>query len=202
MISEVLNNIVTIINSHISPKGTDPFLGLADISQIGDGEEVGRSSKSELLLSVVHVEEHPVKNSQINFKREKDNIGYKYLTMQRVHGTVLFSATNDYENSLRLLEKIIRFFQAKNVFMPSNTPQFELMNKTGNLHLGKITFDRANLNLAQLQQLWNVLGGDYRPSVVFKMSMFTVKEHDVRTHEAFLRRHNMGQLDRRRNATI
>jgi hypothetical protein len=194
MISKTLSTIVDIINNYMAPDDVNPPLGLADISQINDGGEVAQCAAYKLLLSVVHVEENDVVNSPETLKRENHAPRCDYSTLRQLEVTVLFSATNEYANALRLLEKVIRFFQIKNVFLPFNTPELEMLNKAGNAHVGKVTFDRVNLNLDQLQQLWNALGGDYRPSLVFKMRMAIVREQDVAARGPFLR-NMMGHMN-------
>lgn len=179
MVSEALNTIVALINNYILPGHTDEPLVLANISKVNDGDEFTQNMKDKLVLSIVNVEEDKVAKSPENYIRENSLIRYKNPAMH-LNLTVLFAATHDdYTTALRQLEKVIRFFQIKNVFTPENTAELNQTNTVNGFFIEKIIFDWVNLNLEQVHQLWTTLGGHYMPSVVFKLRMITIDENII-----------------------
>jgi hypothetical protein len=179
MVSEALNTIVALINNYILPGHTDEPVVLANISKVNDGDEFTQSMRDKLVLSIVNVEEDKVAKSPENFIKENSLIRYKNPAIH-INLTVLFAATHDdYTTALRQLEKIIRFFQIKNVFTPENTPALDQANTVNGFFIEKIIFDWVNLNLEQVHQLWTTLGGHYMPSVVFRLRMITIDENII-----------------------
>jgi hypothetical protein len=179
MIWEALNTIVDLINEYISPGATDDPLVLANISRVNDGDDFTPGMADKLVLSIVNIEEDKVARNPEHFIKENNVIRYKNPAIH-LNMTVLFAATHtDYTNALPRLEKVIRFFQIKNVFTPANTPQLQTINEINNINIEKVIFDWVNLNLEQVHQLWTTLGGHYMPSVVFKMRMITIDEKQI-----------------------
>jgi hypothetical protein len=178
MIAEALDTIVGLINNYVMPGFTDPPLVLANISKVNDGDEF-ISMNDKLVLSIVNVEEDKVAKSPENFVKDKSLIKYKNPAIH-LNLTVLFAATHDdYGTALKQLEKVIRFFQIKNVFTPENTPTLDQTNQVNGFAIERIVFDWVNLNLEQVHQLWTTLGGHYMPSVAFRLRMITIDEYVI-----------------------
>lgn len=179
MISESLNVIVELINVFISPSSTDDPLLLSNISKYNDGNEFSAALNDKLILSIVNIEEDRVAKSPENYVKENSMIRYKNPAIP-INLTVLFAATHgDYEQAIMLIEKVVRFFQVKNVFTPANTPELSTINEVNGINIEKIIFEWVNLNLEQVNQLWTTLGGHYMPSFVMKMRMFTIDEQQI-----------------------
>ncbi len=182
MIYEALNATVGLINEYISPGLTDEPLILGNISKVNDGDDFTVNMQDKLVLSVVNIEEDKVAKSPENFIKQNSTIQYKNPAIH-LNITLLFAATHNYDNAIPLLEKIIRFFQRKYVFVPADTPELDQVNQVNDFTIERLVFDWVNLNLEQVHQLWTTLGGHYMPSVAYKMRMVTIDEHLI-THEA------------------
>lgn len=179
MIAEALNVMVELINEYIAPSSTDDPLIFTNISKYNDGNEFSSSLNDKLILSVVNIEEDRVAKSPENYIKENSLIRYKNPAIP-INLTVLFAATHtNYDQAIMLIEKVIRFFQIKNVFTPENTPEILEANEVNDLIIEKILFEWMNLNLEQVHQLWTTLGGHYMPSVIFKVRMFMIDEHVI-----------------------
>ena len=176
MIYEALNTIVGLINEYISPGLTDEPLILANISKVNDGDDFTVGMQDKLVLSIVNVEEDKAARIPENFIKQNSLIMYKNPAIH-LNITLLFAATHNYDNAIPLLEKVIRFFQRKYVFVPADTPEIDQINQVNNFTIEKLIFDWMNLNLEQVHQLWTTLGGHYMPSVAFKMRMLTIDDN-------------------------
>ena len=89
---------------------------------------------------------------------------------------VLFSAyfsSNNYGESLRFISFIIAYFQGKNVFTKSNTPN---MDKK----LEKLSIEIVDMSMDALSNLWSLLGANYMPSVLYKIRILHFDESVVR----------------------
>lgn len=83
---------------------------------------------------------------------------------------VMFAATFSgarYSESLKLLEAATAFFQSRPVFDPQNTPNLDR-------GIEKLSFELENLSIADLGNLWGVLGGRYVPSVLMRARMVVI----------------------------
>lgn len=200
MLSEALTTIVDIINDYISPGSTDAPLVLANISKANNGDDSSSSMTDKLVLSIVNIEEDRVARSPENYIKENNIVKYKNPAIH-LNITLMFAATHEYVNALPLLEKIIRFFQIKNVFTPVNTPELAAVNEVNSINIEKLIFDWVNLNLEQVHQLWTTLGGHYMPSVIFKMRMVTIDENVIQK-EALPIKDIIGHVDHIKNGVI
>ena len=179
MIAETLNIIVKLINVYISSSTTDDPLILTNISKYNDGNEFSDDLTNKLILSIVNIEEDRIAKSPKNYVKENSLVRYKNPSTP-INLTLLFAAThNSYDTALMLVEKVIRFFQIKNVYTPSDTPDLQSLNESSSVNIDKIIFEWINLNLEQVNQLWTSLGGHYMPSVVMKMRMLIIDEMQI-----------------------
>ena|SRR5688572_6933235 len=179
MIAESLNVIIDLLNEYIAPASTDDPLIFTNISKYNDGDEFSSSLNDKLILSIVNIEEDRLAKSPENYIRENSLIRYKNPAVP-INLTVLFAATHtNYGQAIMLVEKVIRFFQIKNVFTPDNTPEILEANEISDLTIEKILFEWVNLNLEQVNQLWTALGGHYMPSVIYKVRMFMIDENVI-----------------------
>jgi hypothetical protein len=89
---------------------------------------------------------------------------------------VLFSAyfsSNNYGESLRFISFIMAYFQGKNVFTKSNTPNMDPK-------LEKLSIEIVDMSMDALSNLWSLLGAKYMPSVLYKIRMLHFDESVVR----------------------
>lgn len=73
-----------------------------------------------------------------------------------------FSAAN-YLQSLKSLSLTIDYLKKKSEFNQTNTPSLDASIK-------KIVLYRFETSFEQLQSIWQILGANYQPSVVYKIS--------------------------------
>ena len=88
---------------------------------------------------------------------------------------LLFSASasdgqeKNYKEALKRMSMVIAFFQAKNVFTSANTPRLDPS-------FGKLSAELHNLNMEEQNNLWGMLGGTYRPSVLYLLRALLIQE--------------------------
>ena len=165
MIDVSLQFIRDEINKFIQQK-----LNLIDSVKLDNISKVLEDSGAEkkIYLSLLNLEEDRLSRSPENFVKIDNKIIYKnpklYLNLY-----CLFVTNQNYEEGLKQLSLIFRFFQFRNVFTHENFPSMD----SG---LEKLVFELHSLNFEQLNQIWGVLGGKYYPSVLYKMRVITIDE--------------------------
>jgi hypothetical protein len=172
MISQALMYIAGKINqAFFTPAGT-PRVILGNVTILNDPAV----TESNVLLSLVNIEEEKLLRNPENFVRRDQSVIYRNPPMH-FNTTLIFGAylpntnnlTTNYEESVSKIQRIIGFFQRQSVFDRSLFPDLPA-------GIEKLVFELVSLNLEQLHHLWSMLGGKYIPSVVYRMRMVIIDE--------------------------
>ena len=172
MITQALTYISGKINTTFFTPGGSPRVILGNVATLNDPG----SSESNVLLSLVNIEEEVMLRNPENFFKRDFNTVYKNPPMH-VNITIMFGAYQpnenglgtNYEGSISKIQKVIGFYQRNSIFERVNFPDLPA-------GIEKLTFELINLNLEQLHHLWSMLGGKYIPSVAYKMRMVVIDE--------------------------
>jgi hypothetical protein len=196
MISEALAAIVKQLNSYVHTGYTGEPKVSATISWLYESTQ---SMKDMVLFPDGNIGSSA--GSFTNFDNEHGSVGYRGNSVQ-LRFIVLFAPSHNDGNTLRVLEKITRFFQVKNVFAPLDTPALERLNEGSKMHIQRIVFDRLNPGVEQVQQLWKVVGKDQKPCLVFRMRMLVINEAEIQRGRISEKKNHLIKFDFRNNAVI
>jgi len=131
---------------------------------------VSPHSVDKVSAFLVNVEREPtVQRGLSRVDRGGDRVG---LAQQPVHLNllVMFAANFSgpkYPEALKLISHTAAFFQGRPSFDPQNTPGLDP-------GLDRLTLEIENLSIADLGNLWGVLGGRYVPSILYRMRMIVI----------------------------
>jgi hypothetical protein len=173
MIDQVLNAIITQLNTYIGTVDPEVILGnvsFADAFQDNSSQNLS----DKIIASVVNIEqEESLRN--LPFRRTVHTPGGIPQVQERqpeiyLNIYVLFGANkNNYGTALNRISQVIGFFQRKFVFTATDIPVLATFN------LDRIIFDLYSTSFEELNQLWSVMGGKYIPSVVYKMRLAVIQ---------------------------
>lgn len=140
---------------------------LGNIAQVDSDENLN----GNIVATVVNLEEEKsLKNGPFNSIVKGATVKHNPLIHLNIF--ILFSAThNTYVTALEQLEKVMTFFQSKNVFDRNNTD-------FGDEKTVKIILDIHSLSLEQLNHLWGILGGKQYPSILYKVRLVTINAEE------------------------
>jgi hypothetical protein len=79
-----------------------------------------------------------------------------------------------YTEALKFISATIAFFQGRVRFDHHNSPDLDP-------RIERLVLDIENLKVAELANLWGILGGKYVPSVLYRMRMITIDSGQI-TH--------------------
>lgn len=122
----------------------------------------------KIALTLINIERDPVAtNTQPRSQNDAKGSAVMNPTL-RVNLDVLISAHFDdtYADGLELLSSAIGFFQGSSIYSPQTAPDLPP-------GLDRLTTEWVDLDVARIHQLWTVLGGRYRPSVLYKFRMLS-----------------------------
>ncbi len=124
-------------------------------------------------ITLVNIEEERTNKAQIPSKIVKNDLATSINPEIRLNLYVLLTANfNKYDEALKIISLVVRFFQGRNYFDHQSYPALDPS-------IQRIMADLYTINFEQINQLWGALGAKYYPSVIYKLRMLTVLEGQV-----------------------
>ncbi|MEO1517067.1 MAG: DUF4255 domain-containing protein [Bacteroidota bacterium] len=195
MIYQALKLIATELNSHLNAIGqldsgvNDDEVQIANIATLDSGLTADPPIANKVVLTMVRMEEESsLKNISTRRKNlSTDQTEYRNPPVH-VHLYLLFSInSNDYENALTYLSRVVRFFQSKNVFTSKNTPPISSTNAHDQLNHFKLILDMYSPSFEEANNIWGMLGGRQLPHVMYKMRMLELELDQVKDRRPDIR---------------
>src|SRR3954453_4803414 len=165
MIDSVLTVLRSELNEHLT-RQTDiaPADGVEDRVVFPDGDKDApgfRLGAVTILLTRLE-EETTLRPADRYLAPAPDGTQYRVQPMVQLNLFVLFVARHKlYEQSLKALSQVIRWFQQRRVLDPSNTPALDPA-------IGRVTLELVTLPFGEQNDMWSTLGGAYSPSALFR----------------------------------
>jgi len=170
MIYEVLNFLRQRLEANLS-EGRAPAEPLISLSNPWSNNDSNKSSSFLNAISLINLEEEKIFKSQLPSVVQKENGQYyKKEPDLKLNCYVLISAYHkNYEDSLKFLSRVVRFFQANSVFQ--NKPGRKARKEDLPEGVGKIIAELYTAGFEQQNQIWASLSTGYIPSVIYKIRM-------------------------------
>lgn len=124
-------------------------------------------------ITLVNIEEEKVGKAQKPYLKQEN--GYRMHNPSiKLNLYLLFIARfGKYDESLKAISHIIRFFQSRNVFDRSTYPALDPS-------IDRLIFDLQTMSFEQMNHLWGALGAKHMPSVLYKMRMLVVEDEEIK----------------------
>jgi len=167
MIGKALDFLSNEVNDYITNiKGEANRI---EISPLAD--ENGKVPFDNLGITLINIEEEKVLKAGGAIKEIVNGQVFKSNREVNVNLYMLVSANfnGQYDEALKFLSYVVTFFQYRNVFTLSNSPNLDPEIKKLIVDLYSPTFEQQN-------NLWGALGAKYLPSVVYKVRMLVLQE--------------------------
>ena len=181
MIDNVMDVIKEEVDTFMKLKMRDAKEQYIHLMPVIDQDGKPSISENTICMTLVQIEEDKINMSNGTQIEYNDNGAQFYKAPVKLNLYILFSASSsdgqekNYKEALKRISRVIAFFQSKNVFTPSNTPRLDTA-------VGKLTVELFNMDLEEQNKLWSILGGIYRPSVLYKFRALLVQEkHEITT---------------------
>lgn len=166
MIYQALETVANELNNYLMERFNKGGQKAAVLNSIvsQDGS-IAENSRDRIVLSLINLEHETSKpsNRKKHLSQKPGNVPYNFNLDVLI--TAVFEAPN-YDEGLKHLSETIYFFQAKNIFNGSNTPQLDD-------NIQELKFEVTNLGEHQRHSLWGAIGAKYMPSVLFKVRMLS-----------------------------
>ncbi|BCL33724.1 DUF4255 domain-containing protein [Nostoc sp. MS1] len=154
----------------------EPELGpgqIVLIDNIGMAEELGGSNNQlngHVVMSLVNLQEESTMKNGSHYRMDNGRTIYQNPPVN-LNLFILFSSLhNQYETALRLLSRVVEFFQSQQEISFTSTPG----NGSISRHVRLIP-DLYSLSFEQLNQLWGSLGGKQVPFVMYRARLIAIE---------------------------
>lgn len=177
MIDRIMSVIKTeaqvFVNRKIKNSGSEDKIRLSPIKATQGKASSEENYVSMSLIRIENDRENMSFSPVPRFQESDDSVAY-YNQPLKLNLYILFAANfNKYLESLKFISYIIAFFQSKHVFTPVNTPNMDA-------DLGKVVLNLCNQTMEEQNQMWGMLGGDFFPSVLYKLRLIIIDEQHIK----------------------
>lgn len=127
-------------------------------------------ANNKLVLTLVNIEKDTLPSRPPTGARSRDDRLLQTSPPLFVNIYVMLSANfgaGNYTEGLKYISHAIAFFQQR--------PMFDQLNSPGlDERIDRLILDIQNLPIAELNNLWSLLGGRYLPSMYYKVRMLAI----------------------------
>ncbi|BAB75026.1 DUF4255 domain-containing protein [Anabaena sp. FACHB-709] len=174
MISDAMRLIQVALQRYILE--FEPELGLSQvviIENIAMAEELGGQNNQingHVVMSLVNLQEETTLKNSPHYRLDNGRTIYQNPPVN-LNLFILFSALhNQYETSLRLLSRVVEFFQWQKELSFTTTPGIGGISRDL-----RILPDLYSLTFEQLNHLWGALGGKQVPFVLYRARILSLE---------------------------
>jgi hypothetical protein len=171
MIDKTLTFVLGELNGFLGTifPSSEPHAVLSSLAN-PDGS-ASQGTENKIIVSLTNIERETAAVSTPIQTRPDNGGALRVSTPLNLNIFILLSSSfvGNYAEALRFLSESIRFFQAKPVYTPQNSPGFPR-------ELERLAIEMVTLNIQDLQNLWSNMGGRYLPSAFYKVRMITLPD--------------------------
>lgn len=155
----------------------DPAI-MGNIAQL-DVSEIATDLENHVVLTLVNVAEEVALKNGRSFTTHPNGIVEYHNAPLHLNLFLLFTANyRNYETALKRLSQVMTFFQGRQKFTPTNSPNPNITP----LSDFSITVDLISLSFEEINHLWGSLGGKQLPFAAYRGRLITL--HDQRILES------------------
>lgn len=169
MIDNALNTIRTKLNTYFKILGEAPDDKVVYIDSSQPDE--ARFPMNKVSLILINIEEDRTLRQPDQYSGTiRNGIVVGKNPEIRIQLLLLFVARfTMYEQSMKSLSQIIRYFQAHRVFNPADAPDLDP-------DIDRLVMELQTMPIAQQNELWNAMRSSYFPSVAYKLSLLRYRD--------------------------
>lgn len=170
MIDTALDILVADLNAYVNGPEGEPFVLLERLVD-EDGKYV--IGQGKVACTLVNLEEERITNHK--FRSSSNGNFQAQRNPELLFNLYVLFAVNpktnqgSYGESLRLLSRIVAFFQGKPTFNHQNTPSMSAALDELNVEMFPMSIEHQN-------NLWASLGAKYLPSALYKIRMVAISD--------------------------
>jgi hypothetical protein len=150
---------------------------------VNDNDQYTPLQRDQIVLSLVRIEEEKVLKNTPAGRRNTATGEMEYRNPPVfVNLYCLFSInSNQYENAMTYLSRVVRFFQHKQIFTSRDPISFNgvVIPENDRLEHYRLTVELYTPSFEELNHIWSVLGSKMLPSVMYKLRLLELELDQV-----------------------
>ncbi|WP_340200040.1 DUF4255 domain-containing protein [Ascidiimonas sp. W6] len=167
MINVVLNVLKDKLNEYLKNLGTTE-LNVVEFINTNNNDPVSFTNDKVTPFLINISEDRKFRNADQYAGIIQNGIRTQINPEIRIELQVLFvSKFSDYNQALKFLSHVIKFFQVNRALTPLNAPQLSEEN------IEKLTVELISLPLEEQNQVWHSLNTSYLPSVLYRIRLLS-----------------------------
>ena len=170
MIDKTLSFILEQLNSTLKPRFSkeEDLVVLSGLTELDGNIPDGISER--IVITLINIErENAAASGASQMQVSKDGYARTAAPLNLNLFLLVSASFNHYPTSMEFLSVVLGYFQTHNLFTPQTSKDFPA-------DLEKLSFDLVSLDMQGLNNVWNVLGGKYLPSVIYKARLITIQD--------------------------
>lgn len=174
MLDVALTFLVKNFNAYLKAR-TSSELGAAAVSPVADDAGKWLIAPGTIGAALINVEEERILRSPVP---ETTYVGGRHIVVPpplKVNLHVLFASNfvnaKGYDQALRYLSYVLKYFQAHPVFTQTEYPDLDP-------GIERLTVELLSLSYDQLNQIWAFVGAKQLPSAVYKIRVLLLQDAD------------------------
>ena len=170
MIETALDLLVADLNAYVNGPEGEPFVLL---ERLVDDEGKYLVGQGKVACTLVNLEEERITNHK--FRNNSSGDFHAQKNPELLFNLYVLFAVNpktnqgSYGEGLRLLSRIVAFFQGKPLFNHQNTPSMSA-------DLDELMVEMFPMSIEHQNNLWASLGAKYLPSALYKVRMVAISD--------------------------
>ncbi|WP_296382185.1 DUF4255 domain-containing protein [Winogradskyella sp.] len=131
---------------------------------------------NKIVISIINIERESTVKAQVNHITRDGNSMIKIAQPMVLNLYLLVSANYSSENYIeasKILSSIISLFNSTSYFTREKYPSMEAP-------IEKLTMEIYNVPVTELNHIWNGIGANYVPSIVYKVRMVGIQERGIK----------------------
>lgn len=171
MIHLAVSYIVDELNAYLNVRSPSLTPGrVVQSNLLAQDGKVEKDAKEKVVLSVVNVEEDRIFRSARATRRQEDGTYERVQPEVKLYVYLLIVANlGNYNEALKALSYIVSYFQVNSHVDYTDISGVEDVD-------GRLLFDLYSQTFEQQNHLWGTLGAKYRPSIMYRMGLTTIRD--------------------------
>ena len=171
MIHLAVNYVVDELNAYLNVRSPSLTPGrVVQSNLLSQDGKVEKDAKEKVVLSVVNVEEDRIFRSVRGTRRQEDGTYERVQPEVKLYVYLLIVANKgNYSEALKVLSYIVSYFQV------NNHVDYREISGVEDVE-GRLLFELYSQTFEQQNHLWGALGAKYRPSIMYRLGLTTIRD--------------------------
>ena len=134
---------------------------------------IPRANQNKVVISLINIEKETVQPFYSRLTQVPDGSYSKEAITQRYNLDLLVTSNFDvYDETLKFLNAVLLFFQINELL---DAQKYTRLPEG----VERLEFHLENINYHQMHSLWNAMGAKYRPSVIYRTRLLSLRPDEA-----------------------